>query len=308
MLLYTAKSALPALKKRRWMRGTTLGAKWTVREILNWTRDYFQKAGIVQPRLEAEILLAHALGVDRLHLYLNPDKPLSPDERTQYREVIKQRQAGTPLQRLTGTTSFFGLPFAVDDETFIPRPETEELLDRTLQLAPRDQRIDCLDLGTGSGVIAVCLARFLPLSRVTAVDISDAALRLARRNAAINGVLESISFLESDWLNAIDGTFDLIISNPPYVPIEGFDNLPKEVHQHEPRTALNGGRNGIEQIKTIIDQLPAHARAGSIVLLEIGDGQGEPVVRQFEGCGFVGVESQHDLAGHERFVIARWPS
>ena len=286
----------------------TLGSKWTVREILNWTRDYFQKAGIVQPRLEAEILLAHVLDVDRLYLYLNPDKPLSPDERTQYRKVIKRRHAGTPLQQLTGTTSFFGLPITVDEGTFIPRPETEELLDWTLQLAPRDQRIDCLDLGTGSGVIAVCLARFLPLSRVTAVDISEEALRLARRNAEINGVLDSISFLESDWLNAIAGTFDLVVSNPPYVPVEGLDNLPKEIRQYEPRAALDGGRNGIEQIKTIIGQLPAHTHAGSIILLEIGDGQGGAVVRQFEQCGFVGVESQHDLAGHERFVIARWPS
>jgi release factor glutamine methyltransferase len=258
--------------------------------------------------LEAEILLAHTLDVDRLHLYLNPDKPLSREEREWYREIIKKRHTGTPLQQLTGTTSFFGLPFEVNDETFIPRPETEELLDRILQLAPRDHRIDCLDLGTGSGVIAVCLARFLPLSRVTAVDISDTALQLARRNAELNGVLDQIAFLESDWLNAIYGTFDLIVSNPPYVPIEELGQLPKEVHQHEPHSALNGGRNGIEQIEEIIGQLPNHTHTDSIVLFEIGDGQGEAVVTQFEQCGFVKVESQTDLAGHERFVIARWPS
>jgi release factor glutamine methyltransferase len=290
------------------MRGTTLGSKWTVRDVLNWTRDYFEKAGIVQPRLEAEILLAHALDVDRLHLYLNPDKPLTLEERESYREIIKQRGTGKPLQQLTGKTSFFGLPFEVGNHTFIPRPETEELVDWILQIAPRDRDIDCLDLGTGSGVIAVCLARFLPLSRVTAVDISDEALQLAQKNAEINDVSDKITFLESDWFKALDGKFDLIVANPPYVASEEFNRLPKEVLQYEPQSALNGGRNGLEQLEAIIGQLPHHMRAASIAFLEIGDGQGKTVVTQLEQCGFLEAELQTDLAGHERFVIARWPS
>ena len=174
--------------------GTTLSVIWTVREILNWTRGYFKNAGISQPRLEAEILLAHTLEVDRLHLYLSPDKPLTAEERTRFRNVIKSRRAGVPLQHLTGEITFFGLRFRAKKEALLPRPETEELVENALDIAPRDRDITCLDFGTGSGVIAVCLARFLPRATVTAVDLSPEALELARENAKLNGVFHRIDF------------------------------------------------------------------------------------------------------------------
>lgn len=278
-----------------------------MREILNWTRGYFKDAGIVQPRLEAEILLAFTLNVDRLHLYLSPDKPLTGEERAQFREAIKKRRAGVPLQHLTGEVRFFGLRFRVSKDALIPRPETEELVERALFLAPRDRDIACLDLGTGSGVIAVCLAKFLPRAAVTAVDLSPAALRLARENAQLNGVLDRITFWESDWFKRVEGAFDLIVSNPPYIAEEELEGLSVEVCQHEPFLALDGGKGGTERIEALATGLQGHMRPGGAVLLEIGNGQGARVVELMRRAGLIEARMEEDLAGKQRFVIARCP-
>jgi len=288
------------------MGGNTLAVEWTIREILNWTRGYFKNAGIPQPRLEAEILLAHTLNVDRLHLYLSPDKPLTPEERSRYRTVIKARRTGVPLQHLIGEVTFFGLRFKVSADVLIPRPETEELLERTLKLAPRDRDIRCLDLGTGTGVLAVCIARYLARAGVTAADISEVALRLAEENARINGVSERIAFVKSDWFSRIDGRFDLIVSNPPYVPSASLKELAVEVRDHEPRTALDGGSDGIEQIASLLAGVRDHLEPGGHLLLEIGDGQGEMVGEMIRGIG-LDVRTETDLAGKERFAVARCP-
>ena len=287
--------------------GAQLPGQWTIREVLNWTRGYFEGAGIIQPRLEAEILLAHALDVDRLQLYISPDKPLSTDERTRYRMVIQKRKSGIPLQHLVGEVSFFGLRFKVGRDALIPRPETEELLERALKLAPRDRRIRCVDLGTGAGVIAVCLARYIPDADVTALDISPAALRLAEENARAHGVEERILFLESDWLNGVDGRFDLIVSNPPYVPTGSIDGLASEVRDHEPRTALDGGPTGLERIEAIVHGVRERMAEGGVLLLEIGDGQAEQARTLVEAAGLVDPVVERDVAGVDRFVIARCP-
>jgi len=289
------------------MGGRTLGATWTVRDVLNWTRTYFKEAGIVQPRLEAEILLAHTLSVDRLHLYLAPDRPLSPEERARYREVVKKRRQGTPLQYLIGEVQFLGLRFRVRPGALIPRPETEEMVMRALRLLPRDQDTACLDLGTGSGVIGVCLAKYLPRVSVTAVDVSAEALELAKENADLNGVSDRIEFLQSDWFERVEGKFDLIVSNPPYVPREAMPSLPPEVRAHEPKIALDGGEGGVEEISRIIAAAGAHLRRNGYILLEIGDGQGEAVSALAADAGFTGTKVEHDLSGKERFVIARCP-
>ncbi len=275
--------------------------------MLNWTRGYFEDAGIAQPRLEAEILLAHALEVERLHLYLSPDKPLTPDERTKFRAFIQKRRAGTPLQHLIGEVSFFGLRFRVRRDALIPRGETEELLDRTLRLVPRDQAARCLDLGTGSGVIAVCLARYLPRASVTAVDISSTALDLARENALLNGVHDRVAFLESDWFQNVTGSFDLIVSNPPYVDTDVIGGLAAEVRDHEPRVALDGGKGGIEQIELLIAGACGHLEGGGCLLLEIGHGQGDRVRDLLAESGLEDVGIEKDLSGLERFAVARRP-
>jgi len=283
-----------------------LAVEWTIREILNWTRGYFKSAGIPQPRLEAEILLAHTLNVDRLHLYLSPDKPLTPEERTRYRALIKARRTGVPLQHLIGEVNFFGLRFKVSRDALIPRPETEELLERTLKLAPRDRDIRCLDLGTGTGVLAICLARYLPRAAVTAVDISPEALSLAEENAGLNGVEDRIAFIKSDWFSRLDGEYDLIVSNPPYVPSKDLERLAREVRDHEPRRALDGGADGLKDISAIVTGARAHLRSGGYLLLEIGDGQGGKIEGMIQGIG-LDVRIEPDLAGKERFAVARCP-
>jgi len=247
------------------------------------------------------------LDVDRLHLYLSPDKPLTLDERAHYRDVIKKRCSGTPLQHLTGEISFFGLQFRVSSEALIPRQETEELLEKALDLVPRDREIACLDLGTGSGVLAVCLARFLPRARITAVDLSEEALGLARENAQLHDVSDRITFLKSDWFERVSEKFDLIVSNPPYIAEEELVTLPVEVRAHEPRVALDGGKEGVEQIESLTRSLKEYMLPNASVLLEIGNGQGRTVVERMDAVGLVEARMERDIAGKERFVIARCP-
>ncbi|MCX6095843.1 MAG: peptide chain release factor N(5)-glutamine methyltransferase [Candidatus Bipolaricaulota bacterium] len=282
-----------------------MSVDWTVREILNWTRGYLQGGGIGQPRLEAEILLAHSLNVDRLHLYLSPDKSLTEEERERFRAAIQKRRAGVPLQHLIGEVGFFGLRFRVGAGALVPRPETEELVERALALAPRERKIRCLDLGTGAGVIAVSLAKFLPNASVTAVDLSSEALELARENARSNGVSDRITFRESDWLRAVEGRYDLVVSNPPYVPEEEIGRLAVEVRDHEPRLAINGGKGGMERIEALTRDLGAHLHSGAAVLLEIGEGQGDAVAALLRQAGLTEVRVETDLSGRQRFVIGR---
>ncbi|MEE8195021.1 MAG: peptide chain release factor N(5)-glutamine methyltransferase [Candidatus Bipolaricaulota bacterium] len=284
-----------------------MSATWTVREIVNWTRGYFKKTGITQPRLEAEILLAHSLNVDRLYLYLAPDKPLTLAERERFKEVIRKRRDGVPLQLLTGEVSFFGLRFRVREEALIPRPETEELVEKALSLAPKNRDIRCLDLGTGTGVIAVCLAKFLRRAHVTAVDISPKALRLAGDNAELNGVADKIVFQESDWLGKVQGRFDLIVSNPPYIDEGLLEKLPTEVREHEPRVALNGGNNGTEQMKLLLEDVRTHMNNSAVLLLEIGESQATQVLQLVERAGLVEANIANDIAVKQRFVIATCP-
>ena len=302
-LLYSANSG----SRRLGWGERKLAVEWTIREVLNWTRGYFKNAGITQPRLEAEILLAHALDVDRLHLYLSPDKPLTTDERDRFRTVIQERKSGTPLQHLIGEVTFFGLRFKVTQGALIPRPETEELLERTLRLVSRDRAVRCLDLGTGSGIIAVCLARYLPLAEVTGVDVSADALVLARENAAANGVEERIEFLEGDWFAPVSGAFDLVVSNPPYVATSDLATLSREVRGHEPRVALDGGIDGLERIAALVGGVREHLAPNGVFLLEIGYGQAERVIDLLRNEGLTETTVEKDVAGVERFVMARCP-
>ena len=279
-----------------------------MRQVLNWTRGYLRDGGIVQPRLEAESLLAYALGVDRLHLYLNPDKPLTAEERARFREVIKRRRSGIPIQHLIGEVLFYGLRFRVTEDALIPRPETEQLVEHALENASRGKGIACLDLGTGAGVIAVCLARYLPEATVTAVDVCAEALELARDNAELNGVDDRITFVESNWFDRVTGRFDLVVSNPPYVAEEEMALVSAEVREHEPHVALDGGRRGIQRIEELTSELRQHLQPCGTVIMEIGNGQGADVVSMLEGIGLEETRIEKDLAGRERFVISRCPS
>ena len=228
-------------------------------------------------------------------------------ERERFKEVIRKRRDGVPLQLLTGEVSFFGLRFRVREEALIPRPETEELVEKALSLAPKNRDIRCLDLGTGTGVIAVCLAKFLRRANVTAVDISPKALRLAGDNAELNGVADKIVFQESDWLGKVHGRFDLIVSNPPYIDEALLEKLPTEVREHEPRVALNGGNNGTEQMELLLEDVRSHMNSSAVLLLEIGDSQASQVLQLVERAGLVKANIANDIAGKQRFVIATCP-
>lgn len=284
-----------------------MGDNWTIRKVLSWTRGYFADSGIPQPRLEAEILLAHALTVDRLHLYLSPEKPLSEEERNIYRTLVTDRQRGVPLQLLTKEISFLGLRFKVDHDIFIPRSETEEMVELILRRTTRDRELTCLDLGTGAGVIAICLAKFLSSARVVAIDYSTEALTLAAQNAQLNGVSERIFFVQSNWFSSVHGKFDLIITNPPYIIEDRITTLSKEVRDHDPHIALSGGEDGLEAITAIIDRAPKYVNNGALLAMEVGDDQAEKVTEKLCRITEISkVETVNDITGKERFVLATW--
>lgn len=282
--------------------------EWTVRRILGWTGDYLRRGGVERASFEAEELLAHALGVERLVLYLQPERPLTAAERARFRELVRRRHAGVPLQYLLGEVEFMGLPLRVDGRALIPRPETEQLVELILrELGPhqREKEWEILELGTGSGAIAITLAHFLPQSRISATDISTQALELARENAARNGVASRITLFESDWFAAVEGRFDLIVANPPYVSREEAVSLPREVREHEPRSAWDGGEEGLEAIRRIITEAPPYLRSGGRLYLEIGAGQAARVRSLTLASGaYEGIEVFRDLNGRERFFRA----
>ena len=280
--------------------------------ILGWTRDYLRRGGVERPRFEAEELLAHALEVERLALYLEPERVLTEEELARFRSLVARRRAGVPLQYLLGEVEFMGLPLRVDGRALIPRPETEELVELILREIDPKSGWEVLELGTGSGAIAIALAKFLPHSRITATDISAEALELAQENAARNGVEGRIKFFESDWFAQVVGEFDLIVANPPYVGGEEIDRLPREVREHEPRRAWDGGERGMEALQRIIAEAPAHLSSGGRLYLEIGAGQGEGVRELLLTTGaYDGIEVFQDLGGRERHLRAvrrtEWP-
>lgn len=252
---------------------------WTILKVLQWTTGYFQRKGIEQPRANAEVLLSHLLGMERLQLYLHHDKPLSADELASYREAVRRRASREPLQYITGKQEFWSLEFEVAPSVLIPRPETEILVERAIQLLRNSPQATVLDLGTGSGAIAVCIAKECPSVRVVATDKSLPALQAARRNAVRHGVQDRVHFAAMDLFGGFfpsSRRFDLVATNPPYIGDAEFPSLQPEVAQYEPESALRGeGPHGLEIIRRILRDAPAHIKAGGELLMEIGQGQAE---------------------------------
>lgn len=253
------------------------------------------------PRRDAEVLLAHLLECDQAALLTHPERLLSPAESDRLEGLLKRRLACEPMQYITGSQEFFGLLFEVTPDVLIPRPETEHLAEAALDHISREAKARILDVGTGSGAIAVALANARPRSQVTAVELSPAALEVARRNAQRHGVLERMEFLQSDLLSAIGGAdFDLVVSNPPYIA-EG-EVLEPQVFNYEPHSALYAGPTGLEVYERLIPQAHTVLKPGGWLLLEIGFGQ-QPAV---EGllCGWRSVAVIHDLQGIPRVLQA----
>lgn len=258
---------------------------WTTLKVLTWTKDFLSSKGVENARLEAEWLLCAVTGLDRVGLYLNFEKPLSDEELASYRAMVARRGRREPLQHILGTQEFFGMEFEVTPDVLIPRHDTETLVQEALLRLPGATTV--LDIGTGSGCIAVSLAKQLPLAAVTAIDISGAALEVARRNAVRNGV--EIEFLQGSLCEPIAGrSFDLILSNPPYIPSRDLDALEPEVRDFDPRGALDGGADGLDFYRALIPSARAHINPGGWLLVEIGAGQAADVEQLFRTAGEYG--------------------
>jgi release factor glutamine methyltransferase len=250
---------------------------WTVGRLLQWTADYLKSHNSESPRLDAEVLLAEALGCQRIELYTTFDDVPGDDRRTAFRELVRRRAEGTPVAYLVGRREFYSLSFRVTPDVLIPRPETELLVVAVLDLVKENtaatggQAPAIADIGAGSGIIAVCLAKNLLASHITAVDISPAALAVARDNAKQHGVADRIDFIQSDLFVAVppDQQFDFVVSNPPYITAAEMEKLAPDVRKFEPYTALLAGPKGTEVIERLIPQAVARLRPGGHLLMEI---------------------------------------
>lgn len=277
----------------------------TVLEVLTAASGYLAKHGVESPRLNAEHLLAHALGKKRLDLYMEFDRPLSDEQRAPLREWTRQRANGIPLQHLLGTSEFFGRSFLCDARALIPRPETERLIElikdsaRNLVANPL-----VLDIGTGSGVIALTLALEIAGSSVTATDLSEQALALASENAARLAVSDRVTFLRADLFPKAGGPYHLIVANLPYIPSGEIPELQREV-QYDPVSALDGGPDGLVLVERLIRSARPHAAPGALIALEIGHDQAARVAALFAEHQFSDIQTHCDYENRERFVFAK---
>ena len=278
----------------------------TARQELARATGVLQAHGVADARLDAEVLLAHVLKVERTELYREPERRLSPAARARYQMLAERRaRERWPVAYLTGTREFWSLPFAVNPQVLIPRPETETLVAAVLRLAERRMPRTVLEIGVGSGAITGALAHELPRTRFVAVDCSRAALRAARQNLERLGVEARVGLLLGDLAGGLRGSFDLVVSNPPYVPSAQLRWLAPELRR-EPALGLDGGRDGLACLRRIVAQAPPLLRRPGWLLLEIGSGQAAAVTEALWAQGAADVTSQRDLAGVERVLIARF--
>ncbi|MDH7516090.1 MAG: peptide chain release factor N(5)-glutamine methyltransferase [Bacteroidota bacterium] len=280
----------------------------TVQSLLRSAVEFLSRRGVGESRRSAEILLAAALGVRRIDLYLRFDQPLTEEEIERYRAMIRRRLAGEPVQYIVGETEFFGLRFRVTPSVLIPRPETEHLAEAALDAIKARPDARVLDIGTGSGALAVVIAVHAPRTRVTAIDIDEEVLAVARSNARLHGVDPRIDFRVCDILAGscpLQGErFDLIVSNPPYIPLAETGELQVEIRSYEPPASYTDGADGLTFYPVIARFARSTLTAGGRLLVEIGAGQGEEVRRIFHSTGMLPDFSAKDLAGIERVIGA----
>ena len=284
-------------------------APWTIRRLTEWTVGYLKKAGVTSPQKEARILLGHVLGVPPIEVIARSDEEPDDQQKARFKELIKKRFEGVPVAYLTGKRDFYTLAFEVSPAVLIPRPDTETLvlaaIDRLAKVAtPR-----VVELGTGSGCVAVSLAHEVPAAQVTAIDISAGAIEVARRNAERHGVESRVSFVEGDWLAAVPtgAVYDLVVSNPPYIAAEEFAGLEPGVRDHEPRLALDGGRDGLDFYRRTAEGAMAVLVAGGGLLLEVGHTQAAAVNAILAASGWSIGATHRDLGRIERVVSANKP-
>lgn len=283
---------------------------WTIRSLLGWIAQDFGGLGIPSARLDAELLVSHALSLDRVKLYLDLDRPLAPDELARVRGLVVRRRKREPIAYIIGEREFYRRRFEVAPAVLIPRPDTETLIERALELLPQDSTARVLDLCTGSGAIAVTIAAERPGVHVTATDISPEALEVARRNAAKLGVAERCEFIEGDLFAPLSAAarFALIAVNPPYIADADLEGLQPEIKQYEPRLALASGSDGLAHLRRLCEAARAYLEPNGALLFEVGLGQSGQVTEWLLAQGFSEVGTHKDLGGVERVVEAHAPS
>jgi release factor glutamine methyltransferase len=275
----------------------------TLLEALQRATAYLERKGIASPRLEAEVLLAHVLATTRLALYTGFDAPIGAPDMARYRDLLFRRATGTPTAYLVGEKEFWSIPLRVDPRVLIPRPDTEILVEEAARRGGR--RI--LEIGTGSGAIAIAIAREIREAAIVATDLSEEALQVARENVARHGLEARIELRQGDLFDPVAGeTFDLVVSNPPYVRHLDIPRLQPEIAYHEPRVALDGGEDGLAVLRRLTAGAPAHLVPGGSLVCEFGAGLAGAVVALGEAAGFSEIAVLRDLAGNERALAARW--
>lgn len=292
---------------------------WTIARVQDWTSKDFASRGLSSPRLEADLLICHALGIRRVDLYVRFDQPLSADELTRVRSLVERRRKHEPIAYITGSRGFYGRSFAVDARVLIPRPETELLVEIALEHLPPLGAIDsvsdapvqprpvrrALDVGTGSGILAITLAAEREDLVCDAVDLSEGALAVARSNAESLGVSDRVRFLHGSLLEPVKGEkYSIILSNPPYIASAEVDGLMPDVRQFEPRSALDGGASGYELIEPLLAMAREAIEPGGLFAMEFGHEQGPGVLARAKAAGFEDAVIKKDLAGLDRVLIA----
>ncbi len=282
---------------------------WTIRRLLNWTAEYFERKEVDSPRLAAEMLLAHVLEMPRIKLYMDMDRPATPLERAAYRDLVERAAKHEPVQYLVEQANFFSMDFEITTDVLIPRPSTETLVEHVIQYARQRPGLAAphiAELGTGSGIIAVALVRHLPDAAVTATDINPAALELAKRNAERHGVTDRVSFKHGSLFEPLEGQrFAFVCANPPYISDAEWERVAPNVKEYEPAEALRAGADGLEVIRPIIAEAPGYLQKPGQLVCEIAASQGEVVVevaRETEGLGNAYVLA--DAEGLPRVLVA----
>ncbi|MEP3479210.1 MAG: peptide chain release factor N(5)-glutamine methyltransferase [Fuerstiella sp.] len=281
---------------------------WTVQRILQWTTGFLEGKGVESPRLEAELLLAHARGCQRIHLYTSLDMELTAEERAAMRGFVKRRAAREPLAYITGTKEFYGREFYVGQGVLVPRPETETLIDVCLDFLPKDQESTIAEVGFGSGCISITLAKQRLGLNVIAGDISDDALSFAKKNGEKQDVQNRIQWLLADGITELNLPSDQpiagIVSNPPYIRNDEFAGLEPEVRLHEPETALTSGTDGLDLVRRLISEAATVLKPNGWMALEVDPMQCSSVEGLFQEAGFSSSKVHQDLSGNDRIVSA----
>jgi release factor glutamine methyltransferase len=278
---------------------------WSIGSVLRWASDDFTKRGLKSGRLDAELLLGHVLGVDRVRLIVDATRPLGEAELSAFRELIKRRRRGEPIAYLRGEREFYGHRFRVDARVLVPRPDTETLVEVALnRTRARSLYGRALDLCTGSGCVAIAFARERPTWKVSGVDLSAAALSLARENSVRLGAAFSTRWLVSDAFSALNPNerFELVTANAPYIPRADIEGLDADVRDFEPRLALDGGADGLDLIRRLVLEAPAYLAPGGVLALEVGHDQAARVEQLLQKAGFLEIERRRDYGGIERVV------